>query len=85
MSARRNKIIARLCKGAPLVVVQMALFGWLMGFSIKGAFEGLSPIFAGIYTGLIVMLFGLAVLSLFRVYTTEPGFVTKALIEKLKQ
>ena len=85
MSLRRNKIISRLCKGAPLVIVQLALFGWLMGFSIKGAFEELNPIPAGIYTGLLVIVFGLAILSLFRVYTTEPGCVTKALIEQLKQ
>ena len=86
MSTRRNKIIAKMCKGAPLIIIQFALFGWMLVFSVKGAFEEFTThkVLAWLYSFHMILIFALCISSLVKVYITEPGYVTKALIDKLK-
>ena len=86
MGTTRNKIIAKICKGAPLIIIQLALFGWMLVFSVKGAFEEFTThkVIAWLYSIYMILIFFLCIASLFKVYITEPGYVTKALIEKLK-
>ena len=75
-----------MCKGAPLIIVQIATFLWMLGFTIKGAYEQFSDnkVIASIYLTVTIVVFILCVVSMIQVATTPPGHVTKQLVEKLK-
>ena len=87
MSQQRNRILGRICKGAPLILIQLALFGWMIVFTVKGAFEEFRNhmFVAAIYSIVIGVIFAMVIASLLKTWGTLPGKVTPALIEKLKR
>ena len=79
------KTIKSMLIGSPMVVIQLALFIYMTVYGIQATFRVFSsPFLQWSYAIYIVYVLVLAVTALLKTYMTEPGNVTAALIEKLK-
>ena len=70
-----------------MIVIQLALFFYMTYFGLQATFRvfaGSGPLAQWSYTLFIVFNLILVVAALMKTYMTEPGNVTPALIEKLK-
>lgn len=71
--------------GSPLVLVQIALLIYMAIFGIKACFQVFgSSLVQWTYSFGILYTLVFALVSLIRVFITEPGKVSPALVEKLK-
>ncbi len=80
-----TKKIKAVLLGSPFVFLQIALFIYMAIFGIRAIFQVIdAPFLQWCYTLSILYTLVLALVSLIRVFITEPGKVTPALIEQLK-
>ena len=72
--------------GSPMIVIQLALYTYMTIYGVHATlrvFAG-SRIVQTLYTLLILSILALAITSLLKTYTVEPGIVSQALVEKLQ-
>ena len=71
--------------GSPLIVLQLALYGYMTYYGLQATFRVFSsPLGKWTYALLIVCDLILAISALMKTYMLEPGNVSTALVEKLK-
>ena len=79
------KKCSKLVMGSPLVLIQTALFIYMSIFCIKAIFRVFeTPFVQWSYSMYLLWTLLLCFVSLVRTFITEPGKVTPALVEKLK-
>ena len=79
------KKLKALVIGSPLVAIQLAVFIYMTIFSVQACFQVFENVYVQwFYAVGIVYNLMMLVVSLVKTFLTEPGNVTAALIEKLK-